>query len=201
MADAQQWRGAVNGVLYIVQFEPALDERTVGVTADQLVARPLFDQPVEETLDQLRAGLASGEDLGSVIATPFGEPEIRDFFSRLVERLDALRPFEVQPYRRLPVHSHSEVLTSQVVGRIAYDWKQATDRLRRGIERADDRAVLVLQLQTGDVVALVDDWDITPAGHRDGESVLLSTSPRPAAEVVEAFRAATGFTEDEITPV
>jgi hypothetical protein len=177
VAGTQQWRGAVNGVLYVVQFEPVLDEQVVATTADQLVARPMFDQPVQRTVDQLREGLASGEQLTGVIPQPHDEAAVRDFVGRLVDRLETMRPFPVPA-----------------------NWKQAADRLRRGIERADDRAVLVLQLDSGDVVALVDDWDITPAGgHRDGESALLSASPKPAAELVDAFRAATGFTADEVT--
>jgi hypothetical protein len=200
VAGTQQWRGAVNGVLYVVQFEPVLDEQVVATTADQLVARPMFDQPVQRTLDQLREGLASGEQLTGVIPQPHEEAAVRDFVGRLVDRLESMRPFPVPAYRKLPAHSHGEVLSAPAVGRVAYDWKQAADRLRRGIERVDDRAVLVLQLDSGDVVALVDDWDITPAGgHRDGESALLSASPKPAAELVDAFRAATGFTADEVT--
>jgi hypothetical protein len=202
VAGAQQWRGAVNGVLYVVQFEPALDDGVVGLTADQLVARPMFDQPVQQTVDQLRAALASGEQLTGAIPVPHDEAAVRDFLGRLVDRLEASRPWPTQPYRKLPAHSHADVLAGPVVAELAYDWKQASDKLGRGIERADDRAVLVLQLETGDVVAVVDDWDITPAGgHRDGRSALVSGSARPAAEVIAAFQAATGFTADEVIPV
>jgi hypothetical protein len=199
----QQWRGAVNGVLYIVQFEPDLDDgQVVADRAAQLVAQPIFDQPVQQTVDELRAALASGAQLTGGIPQPHDEATVRTFLGRLVDRLEALRPWPRQPYRRLPAHRHRDVLDAPVVGRIGYDWKQATDRLHRGIERADDRAVLVLELDSGDVVALVDDWDITPAGGlRDGQSVLVSASPKPAADLVAAFRAATGFTAEEVTPV
>jgi hypothetical protein len=60
--------------------------------------------------------------------------------------------------------------------------------------------VVVLELGTGDVVAVVDDWDLR-SGLRDGQSTLLSASARPAPEVIEAFKAATGFTDDEVVPV
>jgi hypothetical protein len=199
----QQWRGAVNGVLYIVQFEPNLeDEQVVATRAAQLVAQPIFDQPVQQTVDALRAALASGEQLTGAIPQPHDEATVRTFLGRLVDRLESLRPWPRQPYRRLPAHSHPDVLDAAVVGRIGFDWKQAADRLHRNVERADDRAVLVLELDSGDVVALVDDWDITPAGGlRDGQSVLLSASSKPAADLVAAFRAATGFTADEVTAV
>jgi hypothetical protein len=203
VAGGQQWRGAVNGVLYMVQFEPNLDdEQVVADRAAQLVAQPIFDQPVQQTVDALRTALASGEPLTGAIPQPHDEATVRTFLGRLVDRLEALRPWPHQPYRRLPAHTHRDVLDAPVVGRIGYDWKQAADRLHRNIERADDRAVLVLELDSGDVVALVDDWDITPAGGlRDGQSVLLSASAKPAAELVAAFRAATGFSADEVTAV
>ncbi|HEY6745767.1 MAG TPA: hypothetical protein VI357_08600 [Mycobacteriales bacterium] len=198
----EQWRGFVNGVLYMVQFEPTLDDdRVVAERAGRLVAQPLFDRPVGDTVDGLRAALASGEQLTGAIPQPHDEAAVRTFLGRLADRLEALRPWPAQPYRKLPVHSHADVLAGPVVARLSYDWKQAADRLHRGIERADDRAVLVLQLETGDVVAVVDDWDITPAGHRDGQSALVSGSARPPAEVIDAFRAATGFTAEEVTPV
>jgi hypothetical protein len=199
----EEWRGFVNGVLYMVQFEPTLDdERVVAERAGRLVAQPIFDRPVEDTVTALRAALASGAPLTGGIPQPHDEATVRTFLGRLADRVEALRPWPTQPYRRLPVHSHADVLGGPVVAWLAADWKQASDRLRRGIERADDRAVLVLELETGDVVAIVDDWDITPAGgHRDRQSALVSGSARPAGDVIAAFRAATGFTDEEITPV
>ncbi len=200
---AGEWRGVVNGVLYMVQFEPTLDdEQVVAERAGRLVAQPLFDRPVGDTVDGLRAALASGEQLTGAIPQPHDEATVRTFLGRLADRLEALRPWPTQPYRKLPVHSHADVLDGPVVAELSCDWKQASDKLHRGIERAGDRAVLVLQLETGDVVAVVDDWDITATGgHRDGRSALVSASPRPAAEVIAAFQAATGFTAEEVTPV
>lgn len=197
----QQWRGVVNGVLYMVQFEPTLDdEATVAARAEQLLARPPFDLPVAETVDALRAALASGRPLTGGIPVPHGEPAVRAFLTRLADRMDAARPSTPPPFRKLPAHTRPDVLDAPAVAGIALDWKQVSDRLGRSIDRAGDSAVLVLELATGDVVAVVDDWDITPrTGARDGRSTLLSPSPRPAADVADAFRAATGLT-DEVTP-
>ncbi len=199
MVDEQQWRGTVNGVLYQTQFAPTLDDDgLVAKGAEQLVARPLFGQPPEVTLASLRAALASGESLGTGIPQPHDEESVRAFLTRLADRLESSQPWPVPPFRVLSWRDRPEVLDAPAVGRVAFDWKPAADRLRTNAEQADDRAVVVVELAGGDVLAIVDDWDLRP-GLRDGQSVLLSASAKP--DVVEAFRAATGFTAAEVSPV
>ena len=194
--DEQQWRGTVNGVLYQTQFAPTLDdEQLVATGAEQLVARPLFGQPPEVTLAALRTALASGAPLGTGLPQPPAEAAVRSVLTRLADRLEASQPWPVPPYRVLSYRDRPEVLTAPAVGRVGFDWKPAADRLRTNAEQADDRAVVVVELSSGDVVAIVDDWDLR-SGLRDGQSVLLSTGG-PA--VVEAFRAATGFTDAEVS--
>ncbi len=61
MTGAGDWRGVVNGVLYVVQFERDLDDGVVAARAAELVARPPFGRPVAATVQALRAALASGE--------------------------------------------------------------------------------------------------------------------------------------------
>ncbi len=91
------------------------------------------------------------------------------------------------------------MLDAPPVARVALDWRPAADRLRTNAVQADDRAVVVVELAGGEVLAIVDDWDLR-GGLRDGQSLLLSSSPSPA-DAVEAFRTAAGFTADEITPI
>ncbi len=201
MVDEQQWRGTVNGVLYQTQFAPTLDDdQLVATGADQLVARPLFGQPPELTLASLRAALASGAPLSTGIPQPHDEASVRAFLIRLADRLESTRPWPTPPYRVVPWRDRPEVLDAPAVARISCDWKPAADRLRTNAEQADDRAVVVVELAGGDVLAIVDDWDLR-SGLRDGQSVLLSSSARPAADVIEAFRTATGFTAEEVTAV
>ena len=197
--DEQQWRGTVNGVLYQTQFAPTLDDdELVARGAGELVERPLFGQTPEVTLASLRAALASGTTLGTGIPQPHDETSVRSFLARLADRLEASKPWPVPPYKVVSWRDRPEVLDAPAVARVALDWKPAADRLRTNAEQADDRAVVVVELATGDVLAVVDDWDLR-SGLRDGQSVLLSAGDRP--DVVEAFRAATGFTADEVIPV
>jgi hypothetical protein len=201
VVDEQQWRPTVNGVLYQTQFAPTLDdEALVANGAEQLVSRPLLGRPPEVTLDALRSALASGAPLTGGIPQPHDEASVRAFLTRLADRLEADRPWRTPPFRVLSWRDRPEVLRAPAIARVGYDWKPAADRLRTNAEQADDRAVVVVELHTGDVVAVVDDWDLR-SGLRDGQSVLLSSSARPAADVVEAFRAAAGFTPDEVTPI
>jgi hypothetical protein len=86
-----QWRGVVNGVLYMVQFEPTLDdESVVAARAGQLVARPLFGQPVAQTVEALRTALADGRPLTGSIPQPHDEATVRTFLTRLVDRMEAV---------------------------------------------------------------------------------------------------------------
>jgi hypothetical protein len=90
---ASDWRGVINGVLYVVQFEPVLDHGVVAARAAELVARPLFGRPVAATVHALRAALASGEPLTGGIPQPHDEATARAYVAALVERLEALRPW------------------------------------------------------------------------------------------------------------
>ena len=200
MVDEQQWRGTVNGVLYQSQFAPTLDDdKLIATGATRLVEQPLFGQPPQVTLAALRAALGSGQPLTGGGPQPHDEASVRIFLTRLADRLEAARPWPVQPYRVLSWQDRPEALPAPAVARISYDWRPAADRLRTNAEQADDRAVVVLELATGDVLAVVDDWDLR-SGLRDGQSMLLSASPDPAG-AIEAFKAATGFTAEEVTPV
>jgi hypothetical protein len=197
--DEQQWRPTINAVLYQAQFSPTLDdEQLVARGADALVERPLVGRSPEVTLDALRSALASGARLTGGVPQPHDEESVRTFLTRLAERLEASRPWPVPPFRVLSWRDRPEVLDAPAVARVAFDWKPAADRLRTNAEQAEDRAVVVVELSTGDVLAIVDDWDLR-SGLRDGQSVLLSASDRP--DVVEAFRAATGFTAAEVAPL
>lgn len=199
MVDEQQWRGTVNGVLYQTQFAPTLDDAELIATgAEQLVSRPLFGQPPEVTLASLRTALASGAPLGTGIPQPHGEESVRVFLTRLADRLESSRPWPVPPFRVLSWRDRPEVLDTPAVARVALDWKPAADRLRTNAEQADDRAVVVVELAGGEVLAIVDDWDLR-SGLRDGQSVLLSAGAVP--DVLDAFRAATGFTAAEVSPL
>ena len=120
MAGEPHWRVFVDAVLYMVQFEPTLDdEQVVAGRAGQLVAQPIYDRPVDDTVDALRTGLASGEQLTGQIPQPHEEATVRAFLGRLVDQLEALRPWPTQPYRKLPVDSHADVLDGRVVARSA----------------------------------------------------------------------------------
>jgi hypothetical protein len=197
--DERQWRGTVNAVLYQTQFAPTLDDdQLVATGVHELLTRPLFGQPRELTLASLRAALASGERLGTGIPQPHDEASVQTFLTRLVDALEAARPWPTLPYRVVSWRDRPEVLDAPAVARVGYDWKDAGDRLRTNAEHTGDRAVVVVELTGGDVLAIVDDRDLR-SGLRDGQSMLLSSSTRP--DLLEAFRAATGFTADEVTPV
>lgn len=203
MIDDERWQGVVNGVLYSVQFEPDLAAEGVAATwATRLLARPVFDLPVGETVAALRLALAGPGRLSGGVPQPHDESSVRAFLAELIDRMEAARPWPTPPYRSLPVHEHLEVLGATAIAVLGYDWKDASDLVGRNFQFVGTHAVLVLELDSGDVVAVVDDEDLAPrTSHRDGCSTLVTTSRRPPGDIVAAFRAATGLTEVIVLPV
>ena len=82
-------RAVANGVLYIVQFDPQLDDAVVERIAGRLIERPLFGQPLSATVEALTLVLASSEDVTGHLPQPHDEAACRSFLARLVERLRA----------------------------------------------------------------------------------------------------------------
>jgi hypothetical protein len=80
-------RAVVNGVLYIVQFDPQLDDVVVERIAGQLIERPLFGQPLSATVEALSLALTSSDDVTGHLPQPHDEAACRSFLTRLVERL------------------------------------------------------------------------------------------------------------------
>lgn len=85
--DPSRWRGVVNGILYAVQFSPALGDAEVERVAGMIVrGRGLTGGPALYA-DAVSRALAQPGDLDTSIGTPHGEAEIRDFLARLARVL------------------------------------------------------------------------------------------------------------------
>lgn len=76
------WKGHVNGILYGVQFDRALDDAVVTRVADG-VAAGLYPGDRAETRDALDQALLYSGPLNDQAETPHSEDDIRSFFRRL----------------------------------------------------------------------------------------------------------------------
>ncbi|MET7477278.1 hypothetical protein ABZT17_23335 [Streptomyces sp. NPDC005648] len=191
--------GVVTGILYCLQFSRELNDGEVERIAGMVLERPFYDLTAEEQVAGIEAALTApawDEDLSW---QPHEETAVRDFLRRLLERLDALRPWPQPPYRSLGLDRWEEYRRGVLLARVrlyAPPQDPLFSRLRSvpGDEHAPRAAVL--RLRSGDEVALV-----APPLSGEGDAVLMAVAPhRPAADVIEAFVAHTGYARERVTP-
>lgn len=82
----EEWRGLLNGVLYVVQFS-VLDSAEADRVARMIREQPIFGWTVEQQYDALAAALASDADLSTGIPQPHSDAELRTFLRAVVTRL------------------------------------------------------------------------------------------------------------------
>ncbi|UUU28547.1 hypothetical protein JIX56_00725 [Streptomyces sp. CA-210063] len=86
--------GVVVAILYCLQFSRELSDEEVERIARMIFERPLYDLTVEKQYAGIEAALAAVAWAEDLSWQPHDEPSIRDFLRRLLERLDALRPWQ-----------------------------------------------------------------------------------------------------------
>lgn len=196
----------VGSLLYIVKFDRR-DDALADRMARGLIGEPLQELSLEEEYQGLVEALASDATLSEVIrmsgirSAP-GEEEFRDFLRRVVNRLDAMRPWPPPPHRELNQSRWpAEYANARLVGRITMRYVAAQGKLNYvfgGVQDGDiKRQVLILRLRSGDEVALVTPW------WPDSKHVaVLSRDPnRPPSEVLAALFDGTRFTPDDVEPI
>lgn len=193
-----QWRGLVNAVLYVVQYDRTLDDQTVDRVTRLLIDDPLLGLTSDEEYAALTEALRSGEPLTGDISQPHDEAATRDLLARVLQRMDALRPWPEQPFRRLDIAEWERFSDARPVARVHVWYVQAQERLRKGFDPIKSgRDVLLLRLASGTEVALVTPWWIGS----DDLALLQNTPGRSPQEVIAEFATATGFGGDEVTPL
>jgi len=194
----EQWRGVNNAVLYSVQFDRELADPVVTRIARELLERPLWDLTPEDEYSALRQAVRSAAPLTADIPQSHSEGEFRDFLHRVLDCLDALRPWPELAFRRLDAARWADFTTARPIGRIGMGYVKAQERLRRTFDRVGDgghREVLLLRLRSGDEVALVGAPGVPEV------TVLQRTSDRSPAQALAELAGAAGFRPDEVTPL
>jgi len=193
----QQWQGTSNTVLYSIQGEPELDDAVVTRIARALVEQPLRDLTPEQEYADLAEALRSSAQLTELMPGRHSEERYRDFLRRLLARLDAMRPWAEPPFRPLDMSHWDGFAGAQPMARLSADYLKVQELLHRAFTRAGDQEVLMLQLRSGDEVALVNPW-----WPESSDTAVLQRDPgRSPQQVLAAFLDATPFTSDEITPL
>ncbi|WP_119727957.1 hypothetical protein [Thermomonospora amylolytica] len=192
------WRGLVNALLYDMQFVRVFDDKVVRECAEHLVGRTLLELTPEQEHALLVEALGSDGRLTEVFSE-HSEEAVRDFLGRVVARMEELRPWPTPPYRALPLERWADFADARPIGRIGTWYVKVQSRLQKVFQELPDehdRSVLILQLRTGEPIALVGPW----WPDSDDVAVLARDGDR-AVETLAAFLDATGFTADEVAPV
>ncbi|MGW7379115.1 hypothetical protein [Streptomyces sp. NPDC054794] len=191
--------GVVVAILYCLQFSKELGDEEVERIARMILEQPFYDLTTEQEYEGIAAALAAEAWEDDLSWQPHGEPAIRDFLRRLLEHLDALRPWQEPPLRPLGFGRWEEFKDGVLLARVRLDAPSQDvlhARLRAVPGDADGTRAVVLRLRSGDEVALM----APPLP--DGYDALLKTvvPHRPAESVIEAFLTHTGYPRDRVTP-
>ncbi|QIS12184.1 hypothetical protein [Nocardia arthritidis] len=115
----EEWRGVVNAILYVVQFNE-LGPAEVSRVSRDLLTKPFFDLTADQEYRALLEALESGAELNATIGTRHSEAEIRDFLNRIVAELDDMRPWpevswpEIEPTSTVPRGSIARYRTTPI---------------------------------------------------------------------------------------
>lgn len=191
--------GVVTAILYCVQFSPELDDGEVERIAAMVLERPFYDLTVEEQYAGVEAVLAATVWEDDPSWQPHGEAAVRDFLRRLLQRLDALRPWQEPPYRSLALERWEEYRSGRLLAHVrlyAPPQDPLFSRLRPVPGDEHQLRAALLRLRSGDEVALV-----APPLSGAGDAVLMALAPhRPAPQVIEAFVTHTGYERERVSP-
>jgi hypothetical protein len=196
VAVTQDWRDAINEILFGLTYTEEITDETVRWNADSAVHYTTLTFGPEAYYQAITEALASGESLDRLGQLPqFDQAQIAGFLRALADRLDALRPWPEPKLRQLGLDTWTAHRHAVPIARLNASIREVTDVLQKGFRPAGDAEpgmqVLMLKLATGETVALL-------GSHGPAEKVTLWTDAGDnPAEVIEHFTAATGFPADE----
>ncbi|WP_252442280.1 hypothetical protein [Pseudonocardia humida] len=150
------WRGYVHQLTYGADLTGPLDDDAVERIVEGVLRQRVFTQPIEAYYEAASAALASGEHLADLPNQD--DAAVRDALIRIVDRLDARRPWPVPPFQQQGVEEWGALAGAPVIGRIPLSQMQVRRTLNRLFDTVEhgggELKVLVLRLRTGQLVAL-----------------------------------------------
>jgi hypothetical protein len=195
LSAAPEWRGLVNAVLYGIDLSAPVGDAEVSRRAGELIQQQMFTDPVEDYYAAASAALASGEQIGFEAGE---QAAARDFLTRLVDELDARRPWPVPPFREVGSAEWPALKETPVVARLTLSRMQVEERLSRLFDKQPPDGtswpILLLRLRTGETVALQ-----APGGYTEPGVAIRAATSAPA-ELLASFAQLTGIRTEEITP-
>jgi hypothetical protein len=191
----------MNQFVYPLDGAPDLSDATAARMVDNMVDGKLFSAPVADfaaAIEQtLRAGALPAGTAG--ISRRYTEPELLDFVRRVARHLDERKPWPPPRFTKLDVARWNTFAGATAIARI----NRPTHQINAAVGVPFDHVpagdaelpVLILQLRTGEVVALM--GSVEP---RSTSFALLHNGPDDPAAVTDHFRELTGFRPDDVIP-
>lgn len=160
------WRGYLNQVTHNADLRGPLDDDAVERIVDELLRQRVFTSPVGHYYAAAVAGLRSGKRLSSF--EDQDEDATRDAVTRIVQGLDERRPWPVAPFYQQEPSGWDRLAGAPVIARVPLSQREVRYRLNRGFDSVgaagDEAKVMILQLRTGQLVALRSTASFTAPG-------------------------------------
>ncbi|WP_446221743.1 hypothetical protein ACTWPB_17765 [Nocardia sp. IBHARD005] len=169
------WQGIVNSILYSVQFESELNDGVVNRIAYALLTEPLSSLTPDDEYQSLSDGLAADTPLPNAVPMRQESTELREFLSRVVARMDNMRPWPELPYHRLPEDSISDFKNAIPIARISSSVNDIETSISRGFYWGTEFGTFIpLKMSSGRVIGM-----FTPFWDDSDDIVLVDATREP----------------------
>ncbi|WP_446224375.1 hypothetical protein ACTWPB_04040 [Nocardia sp. IBHARD005] len=180
------WRGIVTVIFYWVQFEPKLSDDIVARIANALIVEPIGTLTAEEEYTAIHAGLRIHSPLPTVVEMKQSPRELYKFLIRVVDHMDALRPWADPEYVPLPSDWVSAFEGAKPIARIALMAHELAGRLGRGFDQYSGGVpFLLLRMRSGAVIGFF-------SPYWEGSYDVMLASGSPDRDPMDILRELTG---------
>lgn len=201
--DSAMTTALIGELLYGIDKVASLrDPDTQARFAEFIIDRRYFPGTVEEYSEAIGSTVRQGRLATATreISTRFSETELLAFLSEVGRLLDERRPWPRPSFVKTDISRWEEFSTGRAVAEIHRPTMDIEGLLNASFDEVsvgDDRIpVMILELRTGDVVALL--GSVLP---RSMTFTLLRREAGGAAELIARFCDLTGFASDEVIPL
>ncbi|MFD6449221.1 hypothetical protein ACFWF3_00450 [Nocardia sp. NPDC060220] len=179
-----------------MQFEKELDDSVVDRIAYALVTEPLSTMTQDEEYQVLSDGLAHASPIPAVIPMRQEPAELREFVSRVLARMDSMRPWPALPYHRLPEDSISAFKNATPIARISSSVNDVESRISRGFYWGTEFGTFIpLKMRSGRVIGM-----FTPFWDDSDDIVLVDATHEPdRSDVIDELLSATRIDPSTVT--
>jgi hypothetical protein len=197
--DQDHARGVMNQLFYPIDSAPDLSDATAARLVDNMIEGRLFSATVAEfaaAIDQtLRAGTLHPQT--AEVSRRYSAAELLEFVRRVARLLDERRPWPPPRFAKLDIAHWDSFGHAAPIARIDKPEHQLSAAVGHSFDEVPTGngklPLLILQLRTGEVVALMGSVD-----PRSTSFALLRRGPEDPADVIAHLRDLTGFGTGEI---